>query len=177
MVAIPRTLIDTRSAPELLAGAPFILIAVDNDGFLELPGMPLDMDWDRQRIRHRPSLKYLEALLPHGADPCEEYGGSTAWNHVIDRFSEILHDPEVLEACQGSPIWHKTAHLVHNFARRFGRDYRESVELERLCQILEVGYENLEISDDSEDESKDESVDASQDTGYHQHSRKRKWTD
>jgi hypothetical protein len=105
MVAIPRTLIDTRSAPELLAGAPFILIAVDNDGFLELPGMPLDMDWDRQRIRHRPSLKYLEALLSHGADPCKEYGGSTAWNHVIDRFSEILHDPEVLEACQGSPIW------------------------------------------------------------------------
>jgi hypothetical protein len=66
---------------------------------------------------------------------------------------------------------------VHNFARRFGRDYTESVELERLCQILEVGYENLEISDDNKDKSKDKSVDASQDTGYHQHSRKRKWTD
>jgi hypothetical protein len=176
------------------SGAPFIFIAVDNDDFLELPGMSPDMDWGRQRIRHRPSLRCLEALLSHGADLCE-----------------VLHNPEVLEGCEGSPTlalseWldvaqifinygagtlllrNKTAYMVHKFAKKYGRHYRESGELKRLCQILGVGYENLEILDDSEygsvddseygsvDEGVDESVDACQDEGYYQRGRKRKWT-
>jgi hypothetical protein len=185
-----------------LSGAPFIFIAVDNDDFLELPGMSPDMDWGRQRIRHRPSLGCLEALLSHGADLCEEYEGSTAWSQIIDKFSEILHNPKVLEGCEGSPTlalseWlgvvqifinygastlflrNKTAHMGHKFAKRYGRHYRESGELKRLCQILGVGYENLEILDNSEygsvDDSVDEGVDACQDEGYYQRGRKRKW--
>ena len=174
------------------SGAPFIFIAVDNDDFLELPGMPLDMDWDRQRIRHRPSLMCLKALLSHGADPCEEYEGSTAWSHVVDKFSEFLQDPGVLEdsedsltlavsewldvaeifishAASTSLLRSKTAHLVHEFARM--SIYEDSGDLQRLCQILEVEYKSLNIMDESEDEN----VDACQD-GYYQSGRKRKWT-
>lgn len=200
------------------SGAPFIFIAVDNDDFLELPGMSPDIYWGRQRIRHRPSLRCLEALLSHGADPCEEYEGSTACSEIVHKFSEILHNPEVLEGCEGSPTlafseWldvaqifinygastlllrSKTAHMGRKFAKMYGRYYRESGELKRLCQILGVEYENLEILDEAEcgcrdswkwkiiecvdenvDENVDEGVDACQDEGYYQRGRKRKWT-
>jgi hypothetical protein len=176
-----------------LSGAPFIFIAVDNDDFLELPGMPLDMDWDRQRIRHRPSVKCLRALLSNGADPCEEYGDSTAWSRVVDKFPEILYDPDVLEESYYSALaigeWldvaeifighgvsavllrSKTTHLVQKFARRHGLDYKEIAggEPERLCQILGVDYKSVEMTfnecdvDESEDEKKDEREDESED--------------
>ena len=195
------------------SGAPFILIAVDNYDFLELPRMPLDMNWERQRIRHRPSLASLEALLFHGADPCEEHEGSTAWSHVVDKFAQILERPDILEdfedsgkdfygwivvaevfighAASTSLLRNRVAHLVHKFAGQYGDLYRESGDLQRLCQILEVEYESLEIyesvdenENSNEDGDKDgyvedrveECVDGSIDPGYDQFIRKEKWT-
>jgi hypothetical protein len=216
------------------SGPPLILIAIDIDDFLELPGMPLDMNWERQRIRHRPSSRCLEALLSHGADPCEEYEGSTAWSYFVDKFAEILEDPEILEDFAGNLFnavkdsetgvfreWldiaeifisyaasislfrHKVLPLVHEFAHCYRDLYRESGDLQRLCQILEIEYENLWIGesadenendnedgseygsgDDNEDENVNEGVeervdksfDASQDPGHYQFDRKRKWT-
>jgi hypothetical protein len=208
-------------------GPPLILIALDIDDFLELPGMPLDMNWERQRIRHRPSSMCLEALLSHGADPCEEYEGSTVWSYFVDKFAEIMEDPQILEDFAGYLIntfkdsetcifreWldiaeifisyaasislfrHKVLPLVHEFARYYGDLYRKSGDLQRLCQILEIGYESLVIGesadedendnkDDNEDgnvdkgleERVDKSFDASQDPGHYQFDRKRKRID
>jgi hypothetical protein len=202
---------------------PFILIAVDNDDFLELPGMPLDMSWDRQRIRHRPSLMCLEALLSQGADPCEEYEGSTAWSRVVHKFAEVLEDPDILEdfdsleisvvsewievaeifiahGASTSLLCSKVAHSLYRFVREYGHSYREFDEVQRLCRILEVEYESLDIhesgdenendnEDGNEDELVEESVeenveelvnesgDTCQDPSSYQSVRKRKWTD
>jgi hypothetical protein len=172
------------------SGAPFIFIAVDNDDdFLELPGMPLDMDWERRRIEYRPSVKCLGALLSNGADPCEEYGDSTAWSRVVDKFSEILSDPDVLVVSDYSALaigeWldvaeifighgasavlfrSKTTHLVQKFARRHGLEYKETVggEPERLCQILGVDYKSVEMTfnESDVDESEDEKIDERED--------------
>jgi hypothetical protein len=154
-------------------GVPFILIAVDNDDLLELPGMPLDMNWEREGIRHRPSLRCLEVLLSHGADPCEEHEGSTVWSHYVDKFAEILEEPKIIHgyslihfegsentifcdwlavaeifishAASISLFRRKVVHLVHRFARCYGDLYGESDDLQRLCQILGVEYESLVI--------------------------------
>lgn len=137
-------------------------------------------------------MKCLKALLSHGANPREEYEGLTAWSITIAKFAKILLNPKAPKFSKDSPnliisewldvveifishgasprlLLSKTAHLVPKFARLYGRRHRESGELERLCRILEVEYESLEISDESEDESEDK--------GYYQRYLKRKRTD
>lgn len=152
------------------SGAPLIFIAVDNDDFLELPGMPLDMDWDRQRIRHRPSLMCLKTLLSRGANPYEEYEGSTAWSYVVEKFTEFIQDPSILEDCpedsqitavgewldvaeifinhgaSASLLRSKTSHLVYEVAASLESleyFFAEPDDTQRLYQILKIEYESL----------------------------------
>jgi hypothetical protein len=75
------------------SGAPFIFISLDVDDRYTLPGMPLDMGWDRQELANRPSLNCLETLLAHGADPADGYLGVSPWDFALTKFVGILTSP------------------------------------------------------------------------------------
>jgi hypothetical protein len=140
-----------------------------------LPGLPFSIAWRRQKIRNRPSLSCLEALLQGGADPYEKYEGLSVWNHAINKFSEIIQDPESLEGFDASrhpinewidvleifikygasisSLYSKIAHLVKTFAKHYGHSYMND-ELGRLNKILniyiqnenETGFEKVELT-------------------------------
>ena len=179
------------------SGAPLLFVAVDNDDFLELSGLPLDMEWDRQRVRHRPSVMCAEALLSHGADPNEIFEGTTAWKFVVNKLSEILYDPACIEYPEHTLgpsnflvgknlaigewvrvaelfVWHGASTAVlrkattdpfFRFARKYGKLYLETGYLERISQLLEVDYGNLEIGDSADSSETNSCEKENDDTG------------
>lgn len=162
----------TLSQPE----APFIFFAVDIGNCLKLPGMPLDMDWGWGEV-HPPSLMCLETLLSHGADPCEEHEGATAWSFLIYTFSKLLRDvmsPEdsedfralVGECVEVTKVFishgvsipllrNRVKNALREFTRRNSFGWSKGVYLyiyQRLCQTLEIGEKSREREDECEDE-------------------------
>lgn len=163
------------------AGATLLAIAVDYDDFLDdLPGLPCEVSWERKRIRHRPSMDCVAALLSRGVDPGEQYGGISAWSRVVDAFQLFMHDPDVLEDYGIDPVgilgeWlfvaeafisHgadpsllrlRTRHLLHEFVLDLWHVYENSDVLQRLCQMLDVAHltlppRELEYASNDEDE-------------------------